>query len=264
MRNFFAPKPMPTRAQTAVLPVDTNSVEVPVEGLDLQSIAEAASYESDETEDGFNELEDLEHSEGVTETSSVNLTEASGARLSGTAPPLKWRKLDVSYLEQQTSKQDARKKELTDALGDLHSLRVSKKTKFVSGPNGLQACCAHAMESHLQLVIKNGCSWAKAAKQAAETHGFAANWGGQQLRGWNQQWIKERILPTLRQGRHAKIDSLLNDPAISAELRLYLRSNKWAMNPEKLTQFTKNQLLPAAADQYLKQIVCKEMPAGLK
>ena len=36
------------------------------------------------------------------------------------------------------------------------------------------------------------------------------------------------------------------------------------MNPEKLTQFTKNQLLPAAADQYLKQIVHKEMPAGLK
>ena len=79
MRNFFAPKSMPTPAQTAVLPVDTNSAEVPVEGLDLQSIAETASYESDETEDGFNELGDLEHSEGVTETSSVNQTEASGA-----------------------------------------------------------------------------------------------------------------------------------------------------------------------------------------
>ncbi len=263
MRIFFAPKPMPT-AQTAVLPVETNSAEVPVEGLDLQSIAEAAGYESDETEDGFDDLEDLEHSEGVTETSSVNQTEASGAQLSGMAPPLKRQKLDVSYLEQRTSKQDARKKELTDALGDLHSLRVSKKTKFVSGPNGLQARRAHAMESHLRLVIKNGCGWAKAAKQAAETHGFAVNWGGRQLRGWNRQWIKERILPISRQGRHAKIDSLLNDPAIAAELRLYLRSNKWAMNPEKLTQFTKNQLLPAAADQYLKQIVRKEMPAGLK
>ena len=79
MHNFFTPKPMPTPAQTAVLPVDTNSADVPVEGLDLQSIAEAASYESDETEDGFDKLEDLEHSGGVTETSSVNQTEASGA-----------------------------------------------------------------------------------------------------------------------------------------------------------------------------------------
>ena len=80
---------MPTPAQTAVLPVDTDSAEVPVEGLDLQSIAEVASYDSDETEDGFDELEDLEHNEGVTKTSLVNRTEASGARLPGMAPPLK-------------------------------------------------------------------------------------------------------------------------------------------------------------------------------
>jgi hypothetical protein len=89
MHNFFTPKPMPTPALTAVFPVDTNSAEVPVEGLDLQSIAEAASYESDETEDGFDELGDVEHSEGVTETSLVNRTEASGARLPGTALPFK-------------------------------------------------------------------------------------------------------------------------------------------------------------------------------
>ena len=81
------------------------------------------------------------------------------------APPLKQQKLDVSYLEQRTSKQDTRKKELTDTLGDLHLLQVSKKTKFVSGPNELQAHRAHAMESHLRLVIKNGCGWAKAASR---------------------------------------------------------------------------------------------------
>ena len=104
MRNFFAPNPMPTPAQTAVLPVDTDSAEVPVEGLDLQSIAEAASYDSDETEDGFDELEDVKHSESVTETSLVNRTKASGGQLPGTALPLKRQKLDVSCLEQWTSK----------------------------------------------------------------------------------------------------------------------------------------------------------------
>jgi hypothetical protein len=36
------------------------------------------------------------------------------------------------------------------------------------------------------------------------------------------------------------------------------------MNPKKFTQFTKNKLLPTAADQYLKQVVHKEMPTGLK
>jgi len=118
--------------------------------------------------------------------------------------------------------------------------------------------------SHLRLVIKSGHGWAKAAKQAAETHGFAANWGGRQLRGWNRQWVKDRKLPVLLQGHYAKIESLLSDLAIAAELRLYLRSNKWAINPKKLTQFTQNQLSLAAAEQYLKQIMYREMPASLK
>jgi hypothetical protein len=33
---------------------------------------------------------------------------------------------------------------------------------------------------------------------------------------------------------------------------------------EKPTQFTKNQLIPSAADKYLQQIVHDEMPHGLK
>ena len=78
------------------------------------------------------------------------------------------------------------------------------------------------MEGHLQLVVKNGCGWTKAAKQAAETHGFAVNWGGQQLQGWNRQWLKERILLGSLQARHVKINTLLNDPAVAAELQLYL------------------------------------------
>jgi hypothetical protein len=247
MCNFFAPKPTPV--PTAVLSADTNPAEEPVKDLDLQSIAEEAGYKSDKTEDGHNEPKDGGHSVGVTnpetETPSlVNQTEANSAQLPCTAPPLKWQKLDVLCLEQWKIKQDTRMKELMEALDDLHSLLVLKKTNFVLGPNGLQACHARAIESHPQLVIKNGCGWTKAAKQAAETHGFAANWGGQQLRGWNRQWVKERILHVSLQGQHAKIDSLLNDPDIAAELRLYLRSNKWAMNPEKLTQFTKTSSSP--------------------
>lgn len=36
------------------------------------------------------------------------------------------------------------------------------------------------------------------------------------------------------------------------------------MNPEKLAQFTKNELVGAAADKYAQDVVHKEMPAGLK
>lgn len=76
--------------------------------------------------------------------------------------------------------------------------------------------------------------------------------------------MKERALPTSKKGRHAKVFSLLSDPAIAAELRAYLRSNKWAMNPERLCQFTEDKLVPTAANAYLQQIINVEMPKGLK
>ena len=58
--------------------------------------------------------------------------------------------------------------------------------------------------------------------------------------------------------------SLLSDPAIAAELRAYVRSNKWAMDPGKLAEFTLGKLVPEAARQYLEHITTKEMPHGLK
>lgn len=48
-----------------------------------------------------------------------------------------------------------------------------------------------------------------------------------------------------------KVASLLEDPDICAELRSYLRSNKWATNPEKLAEFTNAKLLPTEAKKYL-------------
>ena len=71
-------------------------------------------------------------------------------------------------------------------------------------------------------------------------------------------------LPTLQKGKHAKSYSLLNDPAIATELRDYVQSNKWVMDPEKLAQFSKNKLVPKAANEYLQQINNHEMLKGLK
>jgi hypothetical protein len=76
--------------------------------------------------------------------------------------------------------------------------------------------------------------------------------------------MAKQELPKSLQGHHAKVSSLLADPVIAAELRAYLRSNKWAMNPEKLTQFSENKLIPEAADKYLCHIIKDEMPKELK
>ena len=67
-----------------------------------------------------------------------------------------------------------------------------------------------------------------------------------------------------KRGSHAKTFSLLSDPAIRAEVRSYVRSNKWAMDPAKFAQFSQEKMVPAAAKKYLEHIVKTEMPAGLK
>ena len=71
-------------------------------------------------------------------------------------------------------------------------------------------------------------------------------------------------LPISRWGRHAMVYSLLDEPSIKAELRAYVRSNKWAMNPTKLGTFLTATAIPAAGHEYVHQAVEKEMPCGLK
>lgn len=186
MRQFFAPKPAPTASppQTTALPEDNTALIV-----DFQSFAALAHYESDESDDESAELDDerqIEVTAGLENEGLPFREKVETARLSGMAPLMKRRKLDVPYRESRRREKEKRVDILVDALDDLHKLLVSKRTKFISGPNGLQARRARAMESHLRLVIRNGLGWTEAAKQASIAHGFAANWGGRQLRGWNR------------------------------------------------------------------------------
>ena len=71
-------------------------------------------------------------------------------------------------------------------------------------------------------------------------------------------------LPESNRGCHIKVRALLEDPAIKAELRSYIQSNKWVLSPVKLQDFTNNKLLPAEAAKYYQQLCDKEMPLGLK
>ncbi|KAH7917225.1 hypothetical protein BV22DRAFT_1108607 [Leucogyrophana mollusca] len=179
-------------------------------------------------------------------------------------PPRKRQRLDVPRRVQQQCRNENQIEELKRALEDVKKLIKSKKTMFLGGLQGLQARRTKAIQSHLRLVVKNRRHFTDVSERAAEVHGFAAKWGGRQLHGWTRRWLITRELLKSRQGRHAKVYSLLSDPVIATELRDYVRSNKWAMNPEKLVQFTNNKLVASAADKYLHQIIHDEMPQGLK
>ncbi|KAF9489276.1 hypothetical protein BDN71DRAFT_1530069, partial [Pleurotus eryngii] len=179
-------------------------------------------------------------------------------------PLLKRQKLDVSYRKRCAEEKEAKWNKLKQRLTNITKLLTSKKTEFSSGDQGLQACRARAIQSHLHLIINKCYRFIEASEKAAETHGFAAKWGGRQLCGWTREWVLKLMLPVSYHGRHVKVYSLLSDPAIAAELRAYMRSNKWSMDPQKLAQFSEQKMVPAAAKEYLEHLIDNEMPRGLK
>ncbi|KAH9071006.1 hypothetical protein EDB83DRAFT_2221343, partial [Lactarius deliciosus] len=154
--------------------------------------------------------------------------------------------------------------ELKDALLDIEKLLTSKKTQFIAGVNGLQSKCACSIQTCLHIVVNNKRHLINASKRAAESQGFAVKWGGRMVRQWVKIWIKSRELPKSKQGSHKKVFSLLDDPEVQTELCSYIQTNKWSMNPWKLSDLTKNKLIPDEAKKYLCNVVEIEMPTSLK
>ncbi|KAG2123196.1 hypothetical protein BD769DRAFT_1389338 [Suillus cothurnatus] len=210
-----------------------------------------SNFLSDEDDGGSNT--NMDHSNDHDDTSH-----------NSSALPQKRQKLKVPYHEQRKQRQAAKHAELEHANKDIMKHLKSKKMVFVGGPHGLQACCACTIEAHLMLVVKNKHGFKVASEMAAETNGFAAKWGGHQVCGWTHEWMRTRMLPVSQWGWHAKILSLLDDPAITSELRTFMCSNKWSMNPQKLAKFMNNELLHTKATKYLEGLVQTEMPQGLK
>lgn len=104
--------------------------------------------------------------------------------------PLKWRKLKVSYHEQCNQKRTKHMTSLATALKDIDHLIKSKKTKYLSGLQGLQAHQTLAIQSHLRIVVKNHRFSIDASERAAESHGFTAVWGSRLLRSWTCKYTK--------------------------------------------------------------------------
>ncbi|KAG1762082.1 hypothetical protein EDD22DRAFT_778846 [Suillus occidentalis] len=179
-------------------------------------------------------------------------------------PSLKRQRLEVPARVARQQAQNNRRIEMEQALKDVEVLIQSKKDLFDAGRNGLQAYRARAIQSYLWMVVHNKKKSIEASQRAAESQGFAEKWGGRMVRHWVRKWVDKRELPISSKGRHKKTFSLYDDPAIRAELRSFVRSNKWATNPEKLAEFSKQKMIPEAAKQYLQHVTAVEMPQGLK
>jgi len=143
MRTLFmnltttAPIPAPEPSPAPESQPDPNGM-LPVQ--QFESFADQAGYDSDcKREDSGSEAE------RDPEDADMGSTKHMPA-----APPHKWRKLEVSYLKQRRQLWVKLLEERTRALVDL------KKTVFVGGPQGLQACRTLAMASHFKMVVRNG------------------------------------------------------------------------------------------------------------
>jgi hypothetical protein len=194
MRNMFEKKPrtqppLPSESQPALNPGANIPAENPVmDEVTRFSLSELFNYPSDLSVDGTdpNDSDDetQEAGEGFDREASSPETGVSRLR---SDPPLKWRKLEVLFHNQRSLAKVEHKAALEKAFADIKKHLKSAKTKFEGGPKSLQVLRAATIQSHLMLVVKNGHNFIPASIQAAETHGFAAHWGGHQLRSWTQQ-----------------------------------------------------------------------------
>ena len=181
-----------------------------------------------------------------------------------TIPQLKRRKHEIPVRTHRQGQKNERLCVRTDALQKLEKMLNAKRCPFEGGHNGLQARRARAICGYLHMLVRNDRQRIDASERAAEAQGFAAKWGGRQVRAWAETWTNRGELPVSQKGRHVKIFTLLSDPEIRAELRSYVRSNKWAIDPAKLADFTAQKMVPTVAKTYGTDLMKNEVPKGLK
>jgi hypothetical protein len=178
--------------------------------------------------------------------------------------PRKRRRLEVPAQEAQAQATKAIATARAEALKAIDRVLNSQRQQFESGYNGLQARRARTIRSCLYMMVNGQKGMMAASRVAAEANGFKINWGSRLARKWTQAWIKTQQLPMSQRGQHAKVASIFSDPAVRAAVRIYMRTNKWSMNPVKLKMLLNNELAPDEAQEYAKHIISQEMPHGLK
>ncbi|KAF7302158.1 hypothetical protein MIND_00782700 [Mycena indigotica] len=185
-------------------------------------------------------------------------------RVSSTAPPRKRQKLAIPAREMRRRAKKAKVERFQEGLTRISKLIVSKRTEFAGGLHGLQSTRARAIESCLRMVLDSGRTLTDASMRSAESHGFAADWGGRLLRIWIRIWLDQGSLPLSARGCHAKTLSILDDPIYRDEILSYLRSHKWATNPEKFSAFIQSNLITTESQKYLRELMEDEIPKAFR
>lgn len=283
------------------MPLSANTLPVVIQGEDppeaIWDEAVFTGYTSDQTDDGDdgNDADDEEGSRGDTvtdgpipstkripdnadtptthakvvptqEISSLGIAERKrrSAAIEDAIPQPKRPRLEITV----RGRRQRAKNELfwarTTALLKIEKMLNANKSPFEGGHNGLQARRVRAIHGYLHMLARNDRERIDASERAAEAQGFVARWGGRQVRAWAESWINRGELPVSRRGAHIKIFTLLEDPEIRAELRSYVRSNKWVVDPAKLVDFTAQKMVPAVAKAYGTNLMENDIPKGLK
>ena len=187
------------------------------------------------------------------------------AAVEASVPLLKRQRRDTLIRVQRNGRKNELDQIRNEAIIALEKrIGSSSQSRFEGGLNGLQARRAHAIHSYLHMLVRNNRRKIEASERAAKAQGFAAQWGGRQVCSWANLWIESRKLPESQRGKHIKLFTLLEDPEIRAELQLYVRSNKWAVDPAKLADFSTKKMVLKAAEAYGTNLMKKEIPIGLK
>ncbi|KAJ7205486.1 hypothetical protein GGX14DRAFT_367159 [Mycena pura] len=181
-------------------------------------------------------------------------------------PTRKRRRLAVPVRVEREKKQHTVQDQREAALEAVNKVLDSKKKtlELSGGHNGLLAVRLRAIQSCLRLMVaKNKMGMMEASKTAALAHGFSAAWGSRLIRRWTQEYVKNRAFPQSERGCHSKLKSIFDDPLVLDAVRMFIRSEKWSMDPAKLKRLMRGELDATTAKKYRGHLTTTEMPRGL-
>jgi hypothetical protein len=192
MRSFF--KPPPATPRNSPFPIalpssalSQNDAATSTESAPaLQSNAIFTGYMSDILDDeSTSQDSDSDGGEVYEDIGCVPTAENEESHFPIQAPPaLKCCRLEIPACMKIRNAQVKCHKKLVQALKDIETLIKSKREIFEDGHNSLQSYRARAIQSYLQMVVHNKRNGMIASQIAAESQGFAVNWGSWMVRKW--------------------------------------------------------------------------------
>ena len=182
MHRMFIPQPAPPNQPSFELAEVSGLHPEGFSGEALSQVTsffEAISYLSDESAFSTDTEDDIRSEEFELEGGSTPQEPSKKRQRTNS---------QTTYRQACQLQKSGRKELYALSWKKITALMKSAKTRFIGGPNGLQARCTRAIESHLHLMLKNKYSWMAASVLAAEVNGFGKCYGACALWTWSKMW----------------------------------------------------------------------------